>query len=48
MLTKALKLASRGIIPSEKYIHNPSLQNNEGYTVAMYLAANGIIPPKEW
>lgn len=33
-------------IPDKHLNHNPSLQDNSEYTVAMYLAYNEIIPPK--
>lgn len=36
--------AKNGIIPS--FIGRSDEQNIYGYTVAMYLAENGIIPPK--
>ena len=29
-------------------LHNPTLTNNMGYTVALLLASKGIVPPKEW
>lgn len=35
-----------GEIPSDKYQHNPTLKNKDGYTVALLLAEKGIIPPK--
>ena len=35
----------RKCIPDEHWNHDPKLQDNQGCTVAMYLASNGIIPP---
>ena len=33
-------------IPDKKYYHNPNITNDNGWTVAMILASNGIIPSK--
>lgn len=33
-----MHLATNGIIPAKEWIHDPSLRNNEGNTVAMLLA----------
>ena len=35
-------------IPDNHWIHDPNLQNNNGYTVVIKLASQEIIPPKEW
>ena len=34
-------------IPDE-WKHDPNIKNKYGNTVAMHLATNCIIPPKEW
>ena len=36
--------AENGIIPSSYWIHNSSIQNNDGWSVAMYLGLNKIVP----
>ena len=33
-------------IPEQCWNHDPELKDNKGWTVAMNLAYNGIIPPK--
>ena len=38
-------LANKKIIPPKEWEHNPNLMSCSHYTVAMYLAENGIIPP---
>ena len=43
-----MELADLGIKPPRSWYHNPSLQNSEGLTVAMCLAANKIIPDSLW
>ena len=43
-----MRLAEKGIIPPKIIHQNPELKNKYSYTVAMLLAKNGIIPPKEW
>ena len=35
-------------IPDKKYYHNPLIKNEYGWTVALLLADNGIIPPECW
>ena len=40
-----MKLAANGIIPPKEWYHKPSLGDTFNYTVAMRLAAKGIIPP---
>lgn len=47
-MTKAMKDASKGLIPEEKDWHEPSIKTKSSWTVAMFLANKGIIPPKEW
>ncbi len=56
-MTVAMILASKGIIPSKEWYHNPELKchriniggkHYQDMTVAMLLAINGIIPSKEW
>ena len=37
-MTTAMLLAYNGIIPQKCWKHNPKLQNEDGYTVAMYIA----------
>ena len=44
--TVAMYLASNKIIPPKEWEHKPSLQNEDGWTVAMILAKKGINPPK--
>ena len=34
-------------IPIEWY-HDPTLQDNNGNTVAMYMAKAGVVPPHYW
>ena len=41
-------MAKKGKIPYKEYEHRPNIQDKNGCTVAMYLAYNKIIPPKEW
>ena len=41
-------LAMKGIIPDEKYSHDPELKNNEGHTVCYYLFNNGMEIPEKW
>ena len=43
-----MKIILYGTIPDEYWYHNPELQDNDGWTAAMFLAAKGIIPPKKW
>lgn len=44
-----MKIAFCGKIPSSHWIHNPIYVDNVfKRTVAMRLAKNGIVPPKEW
>ena len=43
-----MRLAIKGIIPDEKYYHDPELKNNDGKTVCYYLWDNGISVPEEW
>ena len=43
-----MRLAMKGIIPDEKYYHDPELKNNDGKTVCYYLWDNGIPVPEEW
>lgn len=43
-----MRIAKYGIIPDKYWIHDPELQDDDGYTVAMLLAINNVIPPKEW
>ena len=38
-------LAKNKIIPPKEWEHKPEIANNGGWTVAMYLAFNKIIPP---
>ena len=38
----------KGIIPSEKYYHNPEIRNKDGKTVCYYLWDNCVEVPKEW
>lgn len=33
------------MVPPKEWEHKPELQDNSGYTVAMYLTYNGIVPP---
>ena len=40
-----MMLASKGIISSKEWEHKADLQNSKGWTVAMMLANNGVIPP---
>ena len=35
-------------MPDKKYYHDPNIVSESGWTVAMHLANNGIIPPKQW
>lgn len=46
--TIAMKEANRKKIPSPQNYHDRYLTNKDNQTVAMILAKNGIIPPKEW
>ena len=39
-------LAEKGISPPKQWYHNPEIQNKNGWTVAMSLAYNNIVPPK--
>ena len=41
-------LAMSGIIPPKEWIHDSTLCDNFGNTVAMVLAWYGTIPLKEW
>lgn len=41
-------LASKGIIPPKIFHHDPEMRDKYDCTVAMLLAANGMIPPQEW
>lgn len=41
-----MELAYNGINPPEQWEHDPEIQNEWGYTTAMELANNGIIPSK--
>lgn len=41
-------LAANRIIPPKEWQHKPALRDDYGMTVAMYLARNGIYPPKYW
>ena len=34
--------------PKKEWCHSGILRNNEGQTVAMILARNGVIPPAIW
>lgn len=43
-----MKEANRKQIPSSYNYHDRYLTNKDNQTVAMILAKNGIIPPKEW
>ena len=43
-----MRLAFNKVIPPREWYHDPTLKESLGYTVAMYLADKGIIPPKEW
>ena len=33
-------------VPDEHWNHNPNVANKNGWTVAMYLANKGVMPPK--
>lgn len=39
-------LAKSGRIPQRYWDHDPTIRNKRNDTVAMWLAGNGIIPPK--
>lgn len=41
-------LAHSGIKPPAYWKHDPTLVNDNGWTIAMNLAINKVIPPKEW
>ena len=41
-------MASKGIIPLEQWYHYTTVTDKYGYTVALYLAKNGIVPPNYW
>ena len=41
-------LASKGIICSQRWLHDPEKINKNGNTVAILLIYSEIIPPKEW
>ncbi len=43
-----MMLAKKGIIAPDYFYHDPNLKNRYGNTVAMILADNKIMPPKEW
>ena len=33
-------------IPDKRFYHDPTIRDNDNWTVAMYLVYNSIIPPK--
>ncbi len=41
-------LTWKKITAPKEYYHDPIMTDMFGYTVAILLALNGIIPPKEW
>lgn len=46
--TMAMEIASRRVIPSARWYHDPCLRDKYKNTVALFLAWDNIIPPKEW
>lgn len=38
-------MAWKGVIPPREFYHDPSFATSSGFTVAMYLAINKIVPP---
>ena len=40
--------AKSGLVPPKKCVHDPTLKDDNDYTVALYLAKHGKIPPTEW
>ena len=47
-MTVAMFLASKGVIPSKEYQHDPNITNIDGKTVCYYLFNNGVKVPEEW
>lgn len=41
-------LAKQGKPIPKNLFHDPELKNNNGETVAIIYARNGLVPPKEW
>lgn len=43
-----MKMAKNGIIPGEKYYHDPEIRDKDGHTVCYYLFIKGIRVPGKW